>query len=120
MAHQFSLLLYAVSCKRPVRLEPVTVSAKRVAHKQKPEAAMLLGLPNMDKFMDKQALQAKRRLGKIVAVILAGRMEMDMTHRCHDRTARLQWEEPPPPDAHRSEFNCIAEHHAGKGKFSLG
>jgi hypothetical protein len=117
MAHDFGLLLNAVTLKRPARLQAVIIAAEGMAREGQVDA--LLMLPHMGHFVDEQTLIGQMLITEIVAILIAFGMKMDVPARCHDDAARLE----PPPFAVEEPYIVIvdrrAKHRFRKRAFGL-
>lgn len=118
MPDKLGLLLKPVSIERSPVLQPIGISAKRMAHHYQVEASACLRLPDVGHFVNEQALQRKSLFGKIIRPQRTFGVEVDVAGRGHDNALWL--ERPPfaPDKANTRIIDCIAKHRYGEFYFA--
>lgn len=118
MPDNLCLLFNAIIGKRLAGDEIVIIAAERMPDERQKNA--LLMLPDMDHFVDEQALQAKARHTVIIAEQAAFWMEPDIAIGGHRHAAGVKG----PPFAveypHASVIDCISENGPAQGYLACG
>src|SRR5436190_16528801 len=119
VAHDFGLLLKAITVESPAAFDTISVAAKGVAHQRQVKAAALLRLEHMGHFVDEQAHQSKAARREIVRPERAFGVEVYVACRGHDH---MPWLERPPfaaDEAHSIIVYGASEDRTGKLDFAL-
>lgn len=119
MPHDFCLLFDAVAREWPAFAISIAISAERVAHQWQPPASALLRLPDVDHFVDEQALRQKPGAGEIVMIMRACRGKVHMPHRRHHRADRLEREPAAATYANGVRIDCPTENTENQRAFAL-
>ncbi len=118
MAHDLGLLFNAELGKAFSVLQPIVITAERMAREGQEDA--LLMLPDMDHFVDEKRLDSLRRSTKIVAEQIAFRMKPEIAVRRHGDAWIL--EQPPFAiiDCDLIIVDCLPENRLAERNFRAG
>ncbi len=120
VADQFGLLLKAVAIEPPSLGETIGVTTKGVTHQRQIKAPMVLRLPNVGHFVNEQPLEREGSGGEIVAVEIAGGVEVNVAGWRHDDAFGLKQPPLAPDDVDARIIDRVAEHGTRQCDFAGG